>query len=245
MAVSSSFQSALVNFFRIPKVLIDARQGLIETGQYLVKLSHFQRAENASYAVCTDAELESELLALRRDDVASLRALGFTPWHVACITFSRDSAALADRERRDLQALGEHISVTSDNRIRLHGLLLRSADGQTLASISSLSVKFFSLTKDGALLINSVLTPGGRARWSRRLSDIGMSQHEIDAALPLSDISDPRIKLFRRESTRPVTTVWQEHKTRLAAYELRGNPACRLDTFEQYVTLARRERACS
>jgi hypothetical protein len=244
MADSSLFQSAIGGFFRLPKVGQNAQHSLIEAGQMLNKLRRFQRADNATFSLCDDEALTAELHTQRRQEIATLDPYGFTPWTAICVTYFRDSANLADRERRDLHAMGEHVSITGDNRIRVHGLLMRHKDTRVIASISSLAIKFWSLTKYDTLLINSVITASGRARWARRLAGIGLSQHDIDASLPLSDISDPRIKLFRRESTKPVATAWSEHNESLASYELRGNPSRQLTTFSQYVTLAKRERAC-
>jgi hypothetical protein len=220
-----------------------ARRGfghlLIQAGQALVRFSRAGRTPDVTYEACNDRHIIETLRSLRAGDIAVARGLGFDEWQAVRISSIRSDVA---RERQDMTALGELVDDRADDTLRVYGLLLRSADRLTIASLSSLTVKFWSQMTDGRLIIHSAMTPHGRAAWTQRLSDIGMSRHEIDHALPLSDIDDDLANIVRRESVRPLASMWDSHRRMISAESKSGNPPVTLNTFQTYAGLARRER---
>jgi hypothetical protein len=240
MAVSTT--SPLSGGVRSGEKRLGLRNGLLQFAQSLVKLSRFKRSTDTTYAPCSDPATLCALRTLRATDIAAVAGLGFAEWHAVQVSFHRNSAEHADRERRDMLALGELIEDAPNNALRIYGLLMRSPDGLTLASLSSLTVKFWSVMADGRIVIHSAMTPHGRTAWTRRLTDLGMSRREIDQSLPLHDVDDAQANIYRRESTKPLTTVCYEHRRQIESQALRGNAAQVIDSFNVYAAIARRER---
>jgi hypothetical protein len=220
-----------------------ARRGfghlLVRAGQALVRMSRTGRALDVSYEACHDRSIIESLRSLRAADIAATGGLGFEEWQAVRVSSVRNDAA---RERADMAALGELVDADTDDALHVYGLLLRSADRLAIASLSSLTVKFWSVLSDGRLVIHSAMTPHGRAAWTQRLLDMGMSRREIDRALPLHDIDDDGANIVRIESVKPLSAVWEAHHRMIVAETRRGNPARALDTFETYAALACRER---
>jgi hypothetical protein len=213
---------------------------LLRMGMALVRLSRTNNTVNATYEPCQDPAILESLRALRAQDIAATGGFGFDEWMAVRMSSTRRSAA---RERRDMTALGELVADEDGDTLRVYGLLMRSADRLTITSLSSLTVKFWSVMANGRLIINSSMTLHGHAAWTRQLSAIGLSRREIDRALPLRDIDDFVGNISRRESVKPLAQVWNEHRALLAAETQRGNPPLTIEAFNTYAACARRERA--